>query len=262
MTPPSSIGAINKLPEHERRAIYLRFIPPVLLEQFGISGELTDSEGRSLAEFRFETGATDVVVELSHALGAQDPLLYAHITDTMNAQLHILLYVVNDPHSERFDVDRMPDGRPTHFGVDLRNIPAELDAMQAGLSPGQIRPGLRMLKHVIASLEDFAGFLGHTMVLIEPLYYHNAIIFERHGFYYLKGRRMMEDLHVGFLPGGELHSRLDGSTPFRNPAYANSIRGRSWALHDGVADEPFSGVTMYWRVGKPGHIETFPGASW
>jgi hypothetical protein len=262
MTSPTSIGSINKLPELERREIYRRFLPPELLERFGITSELTDADGHTLVEFHFETGATDVVVKLRHRLGAEDPILYAHLTDTMNGQLHVLLYVINDPDSERFDIDRMPDGSSTHFGVDLRNVTAEVAAMRAGLSPGQIRKGLRMLKHVVRSLEDFAAYLGQSMALIEPLYYHNAISFERHGFFYLQGRQLMEALHTAFSPGGDLVARLDGSTPFRDPSYAGSIRGRSWALHDGVSEQPFSGVTMYKRIGQTSSINTFPGGVW
>jgi hypothetical protein len=72
----------------------------------------------------------------------------------------------------------------------------------------------------------------------------------------------MEALHTAFLPSGQFLAALDGSTPFRDPLFANSIRGRSWALHDGIAGQPFSGVTMYKRVGKSGTIDTFPGGAW
>jgi hypothetical protein len=60
----------------------------------------------------------------------------------------------------------------------------------------------------------------------------------------------MESIHAGFQPGGDLHTQLDGSTPFRKPDAANSIRKRSWAIHDGILGEPFTNVTMYKRIGK------------
>jgi hypothetical protein len=41
-----------------------------------------------------------------------------------------------------------------------------------------------------------------------------------------------------------------------------TIRGRSWALHDGIADEPFTHVTMYKKIGDPANLETFPHARW
>lgn len=257
-----TIASINRLPEPEKRALYSRFIPPQLLDHFGISRELTDAEGNSLAKFSFAPGSTDLVVELRHRLGAEDPVLYAHITDTMNGQVHVLLYVVNDPDSPRFDVDRMPDGSPTEFGSERRNLEAEVAAMRAGLAPGQIRRGLGMLKHAIPAFERFVTEVGQSMYFLEPLYYHNAVIFERYGFSYSRGLRKMQALHAGFQPGGEFVERLDGSTPFRVPEHARSIRGRSWALHDGIAGEPYSAVTMYKRVDHTAEVNTFPNGHW
>lgn len=257
-----SIAAINQLPEDQKRALYTRFIPPALLDQFGISRQLEDSRGRSLAKFSYEPGSTDLVIELRHEVAAEDPLLYAHITDTMNGQLHVLLYVVNDPNSPRFEVDRMPDETPTDFGTERRNLQAELAAMQAGLAPGQIRRGLGILKHAVPSFEQFVTEAGQSIYFLEPLYYHNAVIFERYGFSYSRGRRQMEAINAGFQPGGALAQRLDDSTPFRDPEHALSIRGRSWAIHDGVADARFTGVTMYKRVGERASLCTFPNARW
>ncbi len=100
------------------------------------------------------------------------------------------------------------------------------------------------------------------MFFIEPLFYHNAVIFERYGFAYLMGRRRMEKLHRGFQIDGPLTQMLDGSTPFRISSNANSIRGRSWAIHDGIAEKPYSDVTMYKRVGESAGINTFPDSAW
>ncbi len=262
MSSPTSIAAINRLPREEKEAIYKRFIPRQLLERFNIPEDFVDAQGRRLLDLRCKEGSTDVVVDLRHRADAPDPLLYAHLTDTMNGQVHVLLYVVNDPDSPRFDVDRMPDGTPTHFGIDRRNLAAELAAMQAGLAPGQVRRGLRMLQHAIGAFEAFVSSLGHDLFFVEPLSYHNAVIFERYGFAYAKGRRMMERIHEGFQPGGELRSRLDGSSPFRRPEQADSVRGRSWAVHDGILGRPFTEVTMYKRVGAHAGVDTFPGGAW
>lgn len=257
-----TIASLNRLPRAEKRALYSRFIPPELLERFGITPELTDTQGNSLVRFSYAPGTADLVVELRHELGAEDPLFYAHITDTMNGQLHVLLYIVNDPDSPRFAVDRMPDGAPTEFGSVRRNLEAELAAMQAGLAPGQIRRGLGVLKHAIPAFERFVSEVGQSMYFLEPLYYHNAVIFERYGFSYARGLRRMQALHDGFQPGGDLSERMDGSTPFRVPEHAGSIRGRSWALYDGVAGAPYSEVTMYKRVGQTANVDTFPNGRW
>ncbi|MCE7921358.1 MAG: hypothetical protein DYG85_17950 [Chloroflexi bacterium CFX1] len=104
--------------------------------------------------------------------------------------------------------------------------------------------------------------LGHEMYFVEPLYYHNAVIFERYGFSYQMGKRLMESIHAGFQPGGDLSSQLDGSNAFRKSEAAGSIRKRSWAIHDGILGEPFTNVTMYKRVGKQAGVVTAPGCNW
>ncbi len=259
---PSSIAGVNSLHVEEKVRIYARFLPAPLLERFGIPADLTDSEGRRLATFGCAPGTSDVTVDLRHVYGAPDPILYAHLTDTVTGQVHVLLYVVNDPASERFDIDRMPDGSVTEFGTARRNLPAESAAMAAGLAPGQVRRGLRMLSHSIQAFEAFVASLGHEAYFIEPLAYHNAIVFERYGFAYQQGRRLMEQIHAGFGPRGQLVAKLDGSTPFRQARMAGTIRGRSWAIHDGILGQPYTAVTMYKRVGKLAGVSTYPDAVW
>ena len=134
--------------------------------------------------------------------------------------------------------------------------------MEAGLSPGQIRRGLRSLGHAIVAFEDFVTRLGHEMYYIEPLYYHNAMIFERYGFSYQMGRRLMNEIQAGFAEGGALSQKLDDSNPFRSFKAANSIRLRSWAIHDGILGEPFTNVTMYKHVGISANLNTAAGCEW
>jgi len=259
---PLSISGVNRLPEDEKHAIYGSLIPRPLLDRYHIGADLRGPGGVSLAEFRCEAGATDVVVVLRHAPEAPDPLLYAHVTDTVSGQIHVLLFIVNDPDSPRFDVDRMPDGQPTEFGVLRRNLEAEIQAMRYGLAPGQIRRGLRLLEPSVAAFEGFVSRLGHDLYFVEPLFYHNAVLFERLGFSYQRGRRMMEGIDAGFEPGAGLARQLDGSTPFRPQAAAETIRGRSWAIHDGILGYAFQGVTMFKRVKIRATISTFPAARW
>ena len=256
---PSTIGGINKLPEREKRAIYGRYIPRELITKFNLQDPV---QNKDLLKFRFAEGASDVEMMLYHQPGFPDPILYAHLTDTMNGQIHVLLYILNDPASPRFDVDKMPDGSPTKFGTLRRNLQAEQSALQAGLSPGQVRKGLRFLRHALTAFENFITSLGHELYFIEPLYYHNAVVFERYGFAYQMGKRQMEGIHAGFQPGGELRQRLDGSNLFRSAAAADSIRLRSWAIHDGILGEPFTNVTMYKRIGISANINTAPSCEW
>ncbi len=259
--PPSTIGGINLLPEPEKRAIYSRYIPDELLQKYNIP-PLTSAAGYNLLQFRFASGSSDVEMRLYHEMDFPDPLLYVHLSDTLNGQIHILLYILNNPESPRFDVDKMPDGSPTHFGTLQRNLEAEKNALAAGLAPGQVRSGLRMLGPAIESFEKFVVALGHDMYFVEPLYYHVAVVFERYGFAYQVGKRLMDSIHTGFQAGGDLQAQLDDSNPFRQLNAANSIRKRSWAIHDGVLGEPFTNVTMYKRVEKSAGVNTTPECKW
>ncbi|MCC7118804.1 MAG: hypothetical protein IT310_09785 [Anaerolineales bacterium] len=259
--PPSTIGGINLLPEAEKRALYSRYIPKPLIEKYNLP-PLDSGPGRDLLQFRFANGSTDVEMRLYHQMDFPDPILYAHLTDTMNGQIHVLLYILNDPDSPRFDVDKMPDGSTTKFGTLQRNVAAEKMSLAAGLAPGQVRRGLRLLGPAIQAFETFVTELGHDLYFVEPLYYHNAVIFERYGFAYQMGRRLMERIHLGFQPGGELLTKLDGSNEFRQAEAALKIRKRSWAIHDGLLGEPFTNVTMYKRIGKDAGINTTPDCEW
>lgn len=259
---PSTISGINRLPPQEKQAIFARLIPNELIHHFQIPPDWHDESGNELLKIKGHDGSSAAEMELRHIHNFPDPILYGHITDTLNGQVHVLLYILNDPESPRFDVDRLPDGTPTQFGTMHRNIEAELAAMQYGLAPGQVRQGLRMLKPAIQAFEDFVSSLGHDLFFAEPLYYHNAVLFEKYGFAYSKGRKLMERIQAGFTPGGELLEKLGSSSPFRAPTAARSIRMRSWAIHDGILDEPFTNVTMYKRIGKLAGVSTCLGCVW
>ena len=257
---PSTIAGINLLPEKEKRRIYCGLIPRELLEHFHLPG-IDAPQFDSFTQFQFAPGSSNVEMSLFHELNFPDPILYGHLTDTVNGQIHVLLYILNDPASPRFDVDRMPDGRATQFGTLTRNLEAEQAALEAGLAPGQVRRGLRLLQAAVIGFEDFIKELGHDLYFVEPLYYHNAVIFERYGFAYQQGRKLMERIHQGLSNNGDLINKLDGST-FRLPHAVESIRLRSWAIHDGILGEPFTNVTMYKRIGKLAGISTTADTKW
>ncbi|HLC33835.1 MAG TPA: hypothetical protein VJJ70_02400 [Anaerolineales bacterium] len=263
MSTPSSIAGLNALDPDERDRLYAEIIPRGLFERFAINSEtFCNAAGQRVLEVKGKPGSSAVEVKLRHEPDAKDPVLYAHLTDTVNGQLLIMLYIINDPHSERFDTDRLPDGTPTEFGVFRRNLPAEEAAFRAGLTPGQVRHGLRVLRQSIESFEQFVARLGLTMFFAEPLAYHNAVVFEQYGFTYQQGLRWMESIDTRFRKDGDLLRRLDGSTVFRQPGAELSIRGRSWAIHDGVLNEPFTGVHMYKMLGKHAGLSTFADGVW
>jgi hypothetical protein len=258
----STIGGINQLPMDKKRAIYCRVIPKKLLEIYDISPTLIDPQGNDLLELNCPASGSLVDLSFYHRHGAQDPVMYGEITDTLNGQIHILFYTIRDPDGPRFDVDKMPDGTSTKMGTLCRNLEAEKAAMEAGLAPAQIRPGLRLLAEGIEAFEDFVLILGQTIFFSEPLHYHNAVILERHGFAYQQGRRLMEHIQAGFAAGGYLLPKLDNSTPFRQLEAAHSLRLRSWAIHDGILGEPYTNVTMYKVIGKDAGVYTCGEIPW
>jgi len=259
--PLYSISQVNALAPDERAHIYRSLIPLDVVLRFDIDLDaLTTGTGSSL--LRLDAEATSVALSLRHAVDAGDPLLYLQLADTAMGQIEVAMFIVNDPHAERFDIDRLPDGRPTYFGTQGRNVSEEVRAMEAGLAPGQVRRGLRLSRDLIPILERFVENLHHDAFYIQPLAYHNAILFERLGFSYALGLGRMEWIHNEFMPGGLLRGRLDGSTPFRRRGAAGTVRGRSWAIHDGVMGMPYSGVKMYKRVGMHAGVITFPSAVW
>ncbi|MFO7743148.1 MAG: hypothetical protein R6X31_12625 [Anaerolineae bacterium] len=256
-----SIGQINALPHDQRARVYRSLIPADVILRFDIDPQAlkTDSDSHL---FKVRTRSTSVSLSLTHRADAVDPLLYLQLADTSTGQIEVLMFIVNDPHAERFDTDRLPDGTPTLFGTQGRNIAEEIEAMEAGLAPGQVRRGLRLTRDLIPILERFVAALHHDTFYIQPLAYHNAILFERLGFSYVMGLGRMEWIHKEFAPGGLLHRRLDGSTPFRQPGAEKTVRGRSWAIHDGIMGMPYQDVKMYKRVAVHVGVITFPNAAW
>jgi hypothetical protein len=257
---PASIREINSLPEAEKQAIYQTLIPPWIFEAYQID---PTREG-AYAQVRYMTPAGSRAMELDvrHHPADPDPLMYMNMADTFNHQLLVLLVVVNDPDAPRFNVDVDQQGNRTNFGTSSRNIPAELAAKEAGLAPGQVRRGLRAFKKSVPVFESFIEKMGQELFLIEPLAYHNAIVFERYGFSYMRGLKDMKLIHEQFQPDGDLYQRLNDSNPFRPISSWNKVRGRSWAIHDGILGHPFTGFQMYKRIGKDAGVSSFPDAMW
>jgi hypothetical protein len=250
----ASLRQINSLPEDVKRAIYCSLIPKKHLEKHCPAG------ARLSFQVRCPENSGFVEIDIRHTAEATDPMLYVQMADTANGQLEVILLIVNDPAAPRFDVDRDWKGEYTKLGTMTRNIPAEIEAMNAGLAPGQVRKGLRLSKELIPSMERFVASLNKDRFFIEPLAYHAAIMFERYGFAYMIGQTKMEQIHAGFKPDGVLYARLDGSTLFRQPGFDKTVRGRSWAIHDGILDEAWTNVKMYKRIAHHAGICTFPNA--
>lgn len=260
---PRSLLQINQRSREEREDIYRRLIPEAVFTTFDIDrATLTDPAGNHLVEFECspEEGMVRIGVRGRH----QDPdwCYLLKLQTTLHNEIELAFIIIADARSQRFNIDRDAEGRSTHLGTRSRNLPEEIRSMQAGLAPGQTRRGLSLMRESIRLLEEFVSWTGHDLYVLEALFYHNAILYERYGFGYTVGMEDMEGIHREFQPGGKLYARLDGSTPFRQSGADRTARGRSWAIHDGILEGPWRPPRMYKRTGKDQRICTFPGGLW
>jgi hypothetical protein len=261
-----SIQEINALPREVAEALYARLVPEELLDRFGIDpASLCDKRGARLVRVTAPADQPWARVEVRSTPEDRDPALLVDVEMSPLSVPELAFVQITDPAGTRYAIDRDPDGRDTLFGTACRNIEEERRAMREGLAPGQVRRGLRLLSRVLDAMEGFCALIGKEIYLIEPLFYHSAILYERRGCGYLVGRDVMEAIHTGFRDGGPLLKALDASSDFRDPEAARTVRGRSWAIHDGIGDGLWAGggvggVKMYKAAGRRAGINTFPGA--
>lgn len=259
-----SIAKLNRLPKDERDRNYLNLIPPSIFKRFKIDPQtLVNSYGERVVTGIFPPDENFACIEIKYRSADKDCLFSCQISlETFMASLHLDFLIFNDPFSKRFNIDTDEWGRDTLLGARSRNIPEEVKAMEAGLAPGMVRKGLRMMGEFVTCLESFMALVETKTVTIGAFYYHNAISWERYGFTYFKGGKLMERIHREFQPGGLLYERLDGSTPFRRKGMEQSVRGRSWAIHDGILvdafDQEWESPVMYKTPGKDFKVNTFP----
>lgn len=261
-----SIQEINTLPREVAEALYARLVPEELLDRFGIDpATLCDKTGARLVRVTAPADQPWARVEVRSTPEDRDPALLVDVEMSPLSVPELAFVQITDPSGDRYAIDRDPDGRDTLFGTACRNVEEERRAMREGLAPGQVRRGLRLLSRVLDAMESFCGLIGKEIYLIEPLFYHSAILYERRGCGYLMGRDVMEAIHAGFGADGPLLKALDASSDFRRREAARTVRGRSWAIHDGIGDGLWagggvSGVKMYKAAGRRAGINTFPGA--
>jgi hypothetical protein len=259
-----SIAKLNRLPKEERDRVYLNLVPHSIFERFQIDPKTLVNEcGERVVRGIFPPDENFGCIEVKYRSADRDCIFSCQISlETFMESLHLDFLILNDPFAERFNVDIDESGRDSLLGTGSRNIPEETRAMEAGLAPGMVRKGLRLVGEFVRCLEVFMVSLELKTVTIGAFYYHNAISWERYGFIYFKGGKMMEKIHRGFQPGGLLYERLDDSTPFRRKGMEQTIRGRSWAIHDGVFfdafNEEWESPIMYKILGKDFKVNTFP----
>jgi hypothetical protein len=261
------IQKISNLSLNEKEGFYRILIPPSLYHQFGLDPiTFKDGSGRKAVRFFSPRGDRTCLVEIK-INAMEDPLYSIQLSDCNDlTQIDWDFLIVNDPGSPRFKTQTDQEGRDTLFGWASRNISEEVKAMDAGLFPGQVCKGMGLTRKVIHLLEFFCQIFDIKSIRLEALFYHNAITYEKNGFSYFAGYGMMKRINELFQPGGVLFEKLDNRSPFRKSEFANTVRGRSWAIHDGILEEldddllceGWVSPVMYRMVGKPRGMITFP----
>lgn len=262
---PATLKQINDLPEGAKRRIYRSLLPPGLLTQFDIDPISWKSRGDFELLLRAESQRGEVNLSIHMKDESIEEVFCLQLMDNTFNGIDLNFIIVSDPWSPRFETDRDEDGRPTLFGKARRNLEEEQRAMAAGLAPGQVRKGLSASKAIFQQVEAFLATCGHSAYFLEPLTYATAWVFERRGFAYVQGHKLMDDIQKMFQPGKALFAALDGSTPFRNPDQWSTVRGRAWAVHDGlldVIDQKWENLRMIKRLGGNAGVKTFPDATY
>jgi hypothetical protein len=258
--PHHNIHALNQLDSETKEGIYSLFIPEKVFEIFDIDvSTFCNAAGERVVNFITPKRAGFVIIEVRRKPDDRDCIFFLEMADTPFFKVEITFLIVNDLRSPRFNTDIDDAGRRTKFGTTRRNIAEEVRAMESGLAPGQVRQGLRLLKDFLPRALQCMSAMGQDMLVAEPLAYHDAVIFERYGFNYIRGKKKMVEINNQFGWGGFLSRKLDSSTPFRRPGAERSVRGRSWAIHDGILEEPWKDIEMYRSVNSAAEVCTFPG---
>ena len=261
---PLGIRTINALPHDAKQRFYRTLVPPELLGRFGINPILWRGSGYTVELFA-EPDSGKVNISINNPEDARDAYFVLELQDNATNGIDLNLILLNDPFAEKFDIEHDTEGKQTHWGTVTRNLEQEERAMRAGLAPAQVRAGMGFSREVLQQLDVFLALCARQAVSLEPLTYVSAWIFEKRGFAYVRGHKLMDDIHREFQPGGKLHAALDGSTPFRSPDAWQTVRGRAWAIQDGILEtigERWRDLRMIKVVGKHAGVQTFPDAKY
>ncbi len=256
--PLFSLAEINRLPVATKENLYRNLVPERVFTEFGIDREtLRGPAGERCIEYICPEGLGILRIAVRLHPQDRDCLFFVEVADSPYGPIELSFCLINDLASPRFDVDVDAAGRDNCFATVRRNIAEEIRAMHAGLAPNQVHRGLKMFSQFFAQFERFVDSLGIDTIMAEPLSYDNAVRYEGYGFDYLTGKQLMLWIDREFRPGGLLFRRLDGS-PFRRRGMEKTVRGRSWAIHDGILDQPWDNVKIYKTVGVHAGVNTFP----
>jgi hypothetical protein len=261
---PFTIRQLNNLPENVKRRVYRGLIPPALLNRFGIDPiQWTGANKEAMVFLKGEENSEKVLITARNSPDAADEFFALELADNSLNGIELNLIVLNDPTAPRFSIDETEEGQPTMFGILKRNLKAEEAALRAGLAPGQVRAGLGGSRMLFEQIDTFLSMLGHRAYFLEPLTYASAWLFERRGFAYVRGHKLMDDIEREFQAGGVLYNSLDEGSTFRKRNQAHTVRGRAWAIHDGILgslDLRWDKIRMVKQIGRHAGVETFPKA--
>ena len=261
---PFTIRQLNNLPENVKRRMYRGLLPPALLTRFGIDPiQWTGANKEPMVFLKAEPNSEKVLITARNSPDPANEFFALELADNSLNGIELNLIVLNDPTAPHFPIDQTEDGQPTMFGTLKRNLQAEEAAKQAGLAPGQIRAGLGGSRMVFEQIDTFLSILGHRAYFLEPLTSASAWVFERRGFAYVRGHKLMDDIQREFQVGGTLYQSLDDGSAFRKRDQAHTVRGRAWAIHDGILealDLRWDKIRMVKQIGRHAGVETFPMA--
>lgn len=257
---PVTLKALNSLPENPKLRLYRTLLPLQVLAAFDINPRTWQNpEKQSQVRLQADEGSEKVKLTAWAGSNPENEFFYLELADNAYGGIDLNFLVASNPFSPRFGTDLDEQGRETLFGTVHRNLREEERAMRAGLAPGQVRTGLRCSQIVFTHIETFLTLLAQHALTLEPMTYASAWIFERRGFAYARGHQLMDTIHSEFQPGGALHKALDGSSPFRQPDQWRTVRGRAWAIHDGILaaiDRKWDSLKMIKRVGHQAGVNT------
>lgn len=259
---PIGIRTINALSYDAKQRIYRTLVPPELLGRMGINPILWRGSGFKV-ELLAEPDTGKVNISVNNPEDPHDAYFVLELQDNATNGIDLNLILLNDPFAEKYAIDLDTQGKATHWGTITRNLAEEERAMRAGLAPAQVRAGMGFSREVLQQLDVFLALSARQAVSLEPLTYVSAWLFEKRGFAYVRGHKLMDDIQREFQPGGKLNAALDSSTPFRPPDAWQTVRGRAWAIQDGILEvigERWRDLRMIKIVGKHAGVETFPGS--
>lgn len=259
----TSINQINSLPEELREGLYRELIPGEIFSCFGIDPATgRNADGQKVVSYMCPPDLSGFRIEVSLQPSDEDFVYVLEMTEPTVNNMELTFISINDPMTPRFNTDRDDEGRPTLYGTTRRNVKEEERAFRAGLLPGQVRPGMALFGKFMPRAESFFAALGKKFITLRAFFYSNTILYEKHGFSYIVGKKLMQEIHEGFQPGGALDKLLDGSSIFRQPGAGETVFGRSWAVHDGILGDGWISPKMVKWFGVHGGVCTFPDYRW